>query len=242
MKNSPATEDTIAAIATPIGQAGIGIIRISGPRAGRIAEKIFLPKKSDHRPESHRLYLGYFIDPASGAKIDEVLMTLMRAPHTYTKEDVVEINAHSGYILLSRILEIIIGEGARLARPGEFTFRAFMNGRIDLTQAEAIVDLINARSLQGLQLATRQIKGEFKAQVELLRDRGLDALAHTEAAIDFPEDETDIFTKEDLSDRIEREIIQPIEMLIQAHARRKILIEPRRSHPPSPIRRRLAMA
>ena len=225
MQNNPANEDTITAIATPIGQAGIGIVRISGSRANRIAEKIFHPRKPIHRLESHRLYLGYFIDPASGATIDEVLISFMKAPHTYTREDVVEINAHSGYILLSRILEIIIREGARLAKPGEFTFRAFMNGRIDLTQAEATVDLINARSAQGLQLAAQQIKGELKVQVESLKDRGLDILAHLETAIDFPEDEADILTRDALSDRMEKELIEPIQMILQAHARRKIWIE-----------------
>ena len=139
-------DDTIAAIATPIGQAGIGIVRMSGSRAKEIVHKIFKPARTIDRFESHRLYLGHLVDPSSGHMIDEVLISFMRAPHSYTREDVVEINSHSGYLLLSKILQIIIHEGARLAKPGEFTFRAFINGRIDLTQAEAIVDLINSKS------------------------------------------------------------------------------------------------
>ena len=152
MLNASSHEDTIAAIATPIGRAGIGIVRISGSRAGEIAERIFRPKKGRMDFNSHSLTLGHLIDPASGGLIDEVLLSYMKSPHSYTREDVVEINAHSGYLLLSRVLQIVLNAGARLADPGEFTFRAFMNGRIDLTQAEAIVDLINSKSDKGAAL------------------------------------------------------------------------------------------
>ncbi|MBW2017054.1 MAG: tRNA uridine-5-carboxymethylaminomethyl(34) synthesis GTPase MnmE, partial [Deltaproteobacteria bacterium] len=157
--NGKPLDDTIAAVATPIGQAGIGIIRLSGPRALEIAKRIFIPRKKTQHLKSHRLYLGSLVDPRSGAMIDEVLLSYMKAPRSYTREDVVEINSHSGFLLLSRILEIVLQEGARPADPGEFTFRAFMNGRIDLTQAEAVVDLIHSQSQRGLQLASQQIAG-----------------------------------------------------------------------------------
>ncbi len=122
-------QDTIAAIATPIGQAGIGIIRVSGPLSLEIAGKIFRPKNPTPVFISHHLYLGHLLEPSSGNAIDEVLLSFMRGPHTYTQEDVLEINSHSGYALLSKILEILLREGARLATPGEFTLRAFLNGR-----------------------------------------------------------------------------------------------------------------
>ncbi|MBN2125610.1 MAG: tRNA uridine-5-carboxymethylaminomethyl(34) synthesis GTPase MnmE, partial [Deltaproteobacteria bacterium] len=162
----PNTRDTIAAIATPIGLAGIGIVRISGPRAEEIARRIFSPGTPGKSFQTHHLHLGNLVDPATGSQIDEVLLSIMKSPHSYTREDVVEINSHSGYLLLSRILRIVLSEGARLAVPGEFTFRAFMNGRIDLTQAEAIVDLINAQSQRGLELATRQIKGTLRGLIQ----------------------------------------------------------------------------
>lgn len=218
-------EDTITAIATPIGQAGIGIVRISGPRSRKIAEKIFRPKRPIQGLISHRLYLGHLYDPSSGSMIDEALLSFMEAPHSYTREDVVEINSHSGYLLLSRILQIILDQGARLARPGEFTLRAFVNGRIDLTQAEAVIDLINAKSDRGLVLASQQIHGSFKQQIELLRQNALDILAHAEVAIDFPEEETSIMSREEAADRIREEVINPIEASIATHARNRIWVD-----------------
>lgn len=218
--------DTIAAIATPIGQAGIGIIRISGPEASGIAQKIFRP----HRPapaalKNRRLCLGHILDPDSGALIDEVLLTRMRAPHSYTCEDVVEIQSHSGYLLLSRILRLVMDTGARLARPGEFTFRAYMNGRIDLTQAEALVDLINARSDRALQLASQQIRGDFKENVEHLRKKAVAILAQLEVAIDFPEEEDGEFQGEEIASRISGELVQPIDAIMAAHAQRRIWVD-----------------
>ncbi len=218
-------KDTIAAVATPIGQAGIGIVRLSGPRAGEIAEKIFRPKRPTKRLQSHRLYLGYLIDPSSGQMIDEVLLSFMKAPHSYTREDVAEINSHSGYLLLSTILQIVLSEGARLAKPGEFTFRAFINGRIDLTQAEAIVDLINSKSERGLQLASEQIRGEFRAEIEGLRKKVVEILAHTEVAIDFPEEEYGDISREEVAQWIKRDLVAPIEDIMAAHAQRKIWMD-----------------
>ncbi|MGD2124598.1 MAG: tRNA uridine-5-carboxymethylaminomethyl(34) synthesis GTPase MnmE [Desulfobacteraceae bacterium] len=218
-------EDTIAAIATPVGQAGIGIVRLSGSRALGIARKIFHPKRPVQSFLSHRLYLGYLTDPQSGLPVDEVLFSFMKAPHTYTREDVVEINTHSGHLLLAKILQIILNEGARLAKPGEFTFRAFMNGRIDLTQAEAIVDLINSQSERGLQLASQQIKGKFRSEMEGLRQEGLEILAHVEVAIDFPDEESGILPREETATRMETALIEPIEKIMAAHSQRKIWME-----------------
>lgn len=225
MAKNTSTEDTIAAIATPVGQAGIGIVRVSGSMALRIAEKVFHAGTPLNEFQSHRLYLGHLADPATGRMIDEVLLSVMKAPHSYTREDVVEINSHSGYLLLSRILQIILDQGARLAKPGEFTFRAYMNGRIDLTQAEAIVDLINSQSERGLELATQQIRGGLKTQIEALRQTVLDILAHMEAAIDFPEEESAILPKESTLERMEAELLRPVGRILAAHGQRKIWVD-----------------
>lgn len=225
MLNTSAHQDTIAAIATPLGQAGIGIIRISGPRAGEIAKKIFRPKKGLNKLDSHSLTLGHLIDPVSGALVDEVLLSFMKAPHSFTREDVVEINAHSGFILLSKILQMVLQEGVRPAEPGEFTFRAFINGRIDLTQAEAIVDLINARSERGIQLASQQVHGSFRDAIEELRQKTLEILAQVEVAIDFPEEEADSIPVEEMVNRMDRGVIEPIGKIISAHGQRKIWMD-----------------
>ncbi len=221
MKN----EDTIAAISTPMGQAGIGIIRISGPRSLAIAKRIFRPKRNIQSLESHRLYLGMILDPDKGEIVDEALLSYMQAPHTYTREDVVEINSHSGYLVLSKILEIVLSQGARPANPGEFTLRAFLNGRIDLTQAEAVVDLINARSERGLYLASQQLKGRFKEEIGDLKDRIGDILAQLEVAIDFPDEDDAIISRHALSEQMEKDIIPSIEDLIRMHRQKRIWIE-----------------
>jgi len=218
-------EDTIAAISTPIGQAGIGIIRISGPLSFDIAKKIFRPKRNISSFETHRLYLGTILDPETGEIVDEVLLSYMEAPHTYTREDVVEINSHSGYLVLSKILEIVLSQGARLAKPGEFTLRAFLNGRIDLTQAEAIVDLINAQSERGLYLASHQLKGRFKQEIEHLKDEIKEILAHLEVAIDFPDEEDAIINRQDLAEHMEKKVIPSIEAIIRMHKQKRIWID-----------------
>ena len=216
----PPTEDTIAAIATPVGQAGIGIIRMSGPESLEIARKVFKPKVPQSSLKSHRLVMGYVCDPESGNIIDEVLLSHMAAPNSYTREDVVEINSHSGYTLLFKILAILTKLGARVAEPGEFTKRAFLNGRIDLSQAEAVVDLMNARSERGLHLAARQIQGSIKKDIDVLREKAIHILANAEAAIDFPEDDLEHLFRDEGSQFIEQNLIQPIHTLIQAHAGR----------------------
>jgi len=214
------TEDTIAAIATPIGQAGIGIIRISGPGSLEIAKIVFTPKTEQALFKSHRLYMGYICDPESKHIIDEVLVSFMAAPNSYTREDVFEINSHSGYTLLSGIMAILMNLGARMAEPGEFAKRAFLNGRIDLTQAEAVVDLMNAQSERGLLLAARQIRGSVKTETETLREKAIHILANAEAAIDFPEDDVEHLFREEGTEFIEKNLIQPIHILIKAHADR----------------------
>ena len=153
-------QDTIAAIATPIGAGGIGIIRISGPDAVKVASALFRSAAFDPRaPQSHRLYYGTIVDPQDGSSIDEVLLTCMLAPRSYTREDVVEINCHSGLTVLRKILELVIQSGARPAEPGEFTKRAFLNGRIDLAQAEAVIDIIEAKTEASLKIASSQLQG-----------------------------------------------------------------------------------
>lgn len=218
-------EDTIAAVATPVGQAGIGIVRMSGPGSRKILDRIFRPRNPVNDMESHRLYLGHLMDPALGAPIDEVLVSYMAAPHSYTREDVVEINSHSGHLLLGQILKILVHEGARPAKPGEFTFRAFMNGRVDLTQAEAVMDLINAQSARGLQLASNQIRGRLHSEIERLRQHAVDILAQLEVAIDFPEEEYGRLHREETALRVQMDLIDPVSRILSGHEERKVWME-----------------
>lgn len=220
-----APTDTIAALSTPPGQAGIGIIRISGPLALVIAQRIFRPRHPISTWLSHRLYLGSILDPVTGNLVDEVLVSTMHAPHSYTREDVVEINAHSGYALMGRILDIVLDSGARQAKPGEFTFRAFVNGRIDLTQAEAIMDLIQARSERGVELASRQLRGSLKRRIHEVREALLTILAHTEVAIDYPEEGYGLVPGEEASTRVRAEILDPLEEICADHGRNRIWVE-----------------
>ena len=184
--------DTIAAIATPHGESGIGIVRISGPLAEKVATRLFRPKKGAARLKSHHLYYGEIVDPESGKPLDEVLLTLMRKPKTYTREDVVEINCHGGYLVLRRVLEAVLGQGVRLAQPGEFTKRAFLNGRIDLSQAEAVIDVIRAKTAKSLKMANQQLRGNLSHEIEALRARVVRSLALVEALIDFPDEEIEL--------------------------------------------------
>jgi tRNA modification GTPase len=225
MSLDASNSDTIAAVATPAGQAGIGIVRMSGPEARKIADKIFRPRNPVDSFQSHRLYLGNLIDPASGTALDEVLVSHMAAPHTYTREDVVEINSHSGPLLLEQILKLLLREGARLAKPGEFTFRAFMNGRMDLTQAEAIIDLINAQSERGLKLATNQIQGLLRSEIERVRQKAIDLLAQIEVAIDFPEEEISPFHRGETAGRVQKDLLDPVSRILARHGERKLWLE-----------------
>ncbi len=185
------TEDTIAAISTPLGEGGIGIVRLSGPDAVAIAARLFSPSRGrgfDER-EPRRLIHGFVTDPDTGRRIDEVLAVVMRAPGTYTREDMAEIHCHGGMLPLRKTLELVMKQGARLAEPGEFTKRAFLNGRIDLSQAEAIMDLIRAKTEAAQRIALGQLSGGLSERITGLRDRAAALCAQIEAHIDFPEDE-----------------------------------------------------
>ena len=184
-------EDTIAAISTPFGESGIGIVRMSGPLAEPIAKKLFKPKKDQPCFISHHFHYGEIIDPPNGRPIDEVLIVLMKSPKTYTREDMVEIHCHGGYLILQRVLELVLKQGARMAEPGEFTKRAFLNGRIDLTQAEAVIDLITAKTMDSLEIANQQLRGVLYREMTSLKEDLVEQLALIEAHIDFPEEEID---------------------------------------------------
>lgn len=194
-------EDTIAAISTPMGEGGIGIVRLSGRSSLPIAEKIFIcpGEKPFQDAESHKLIYGHVHDPVTGRTVDEVLVTVMRAPRSYTREDVVEINCHGGMLPLRKTLELVLAQGARLAEPGEFTRRAFINGRIDLSQAEAVLDLIRSRTDESRKIAMEQLQGGLSEEITALRDRLTDICANIEAYIDFPEDEIETASKRELS-------------------------------------------
>lgn len=183
------TDDTIAAISTPPGEGGVGIVRLSGPDAVAIAARLFRSARGKTLGEgTQRVYHGHLHAP-DGHVLDEVLVHLMRAPHSFTRQDVVEINAHGGAGPLNAVLEAVLEQGARLAGPGEFTFRAFIHGRLDLVQAEAVIDLIRARTHAGLQAANAAAQGALSKALGALGDRLRHALAHIEAAVDFPEED-----------------------------------------------------
>jgi tRNA modification GTPase len=198
-------EDTIAAVATPPGEGGIAIIRISGPEAERIARKIF----SRHRGNgdqlgSHKLYHGTISDPQTRRVFDEVLLAVMRKPHSYTGEEVVEIHCHGGAFLVRQVLGLILAQGARHAEPGEFTKRAFLNGRLDLAQAEGVLDLIRARTDKGVELALGQATGELSKWVDRLREELLAISVQIEASIDFSEEDIELLQRRALVAKIER--------------------------------------
>ena len=196
------TEDTIAAISTPPGHSGIGIVRMSGRGSINIAEKIFVSGKKKLLTEipSHKLTFGHIID-SDNKIMDEVLISVMRAPNTYTREDVVEINSHGGPVPLRRILELVLENGARLAEPGEFTQRAFLNGRLDLTQAEAVIDIINSLTEQSQTAAVEQLRGSLSKLFESIKEKLLDLTALVEANIDFPDEDIDLPSIEHLKKR-----------------------------------------
>ncbi len=183
--------DTIAAIATPFGSGGIGIVRVSGPESSAIASIVFrsLGNQAGGGLESHRLFYGSFVDPVTGAILDEGMCVLMKAPRSYTREDVVEFHCHGSMLVVRRLLELILRAGARLATPGEFTKRAFLNGRIDLSQAEAVADIITSKTDRGLALAQSQRSGALARIMAEIQSDMRTALALIEAYVDFPEDE-----------------------------------------------------
>lgn len=204
-------EDTICAIATPVGEGGIGIVRISGPQALTIADRIVRLRTavSLHSLSSHTIHLADIVwgrpetqDETSSLnlqdRIDEALVLLMRAPRTFTGEDVVEIHAHGNALVLSRICEACVHAGCRLAEPGEFTKRAFLNDKIDLSQAEAVLDTIRATSSQSLAAAQRQLRGDLRVQIDRLRSRLISLLSHLEAGIDFVEEDIEFVGRDEM--------------------------------------------
>lgn len=195
-------DDTIVAISTPLGEGGIGIVRFSGKDSLQITEKLFSSPKNRSLSDSksHRVVYGFIKDPSSGEKIDEVLVTIMRSPYSYTREDVVEINCHAGMVTLRKTLELVLNHGARLAEPGEFTRRAFINGRIDLSQAEAVLDLIRSRTDESRRIAIEQLQGGLSQKMTALRDRLTELCAAVEAYIDFPEDEIETASAQSMSE------------------------------------------
>lgn len=236
MKNSGGPEDTISAVATPSGEGGIGIIRISGPDTLSIASRfvsirVGIPLS---KMESHRLYLADIIDVAAvpppqalaspQTPIDEALVVYMKGPHSYTAEDVIEIHAHGSQAVLARISEISLQAGCRLATPGEFTKRAFLNGRLDLSQAEGVLDTIRATSEQSLAVAQRHLRGELKRAVDKLRARLLATLAHLEAGIDFVEEDIEFVGREELR-KVLSETAEVIEAALNSARTGRVLRE-----------------
>ncbi len=197
--------DTIAAISTPLGQGGIVVVRISGTDATGIADRIF-DSAGGSKPSSFASYTlrrGYIKAPKTEEIIDEVLLTVMRAPKTYTAEDVVEINCHGGTMPSKRVLEVCLDEGARLAEPGEFTKRAFLNGRIDLSQAEAVLDIIRSETEASRKIALSQMRGEFSARIRVLRDSMIGILSSIELAIDFSDEDVEFAKTKEIIKRVE---------------------------------------
>jgi tRNA modification GTPase len=178
-------DDTIAAISTPPGRGGIGVVRLSGPRAVEIAGSIFRPAVLT----PNRAQLGHLLDPASGEPIDEIVLTFFKAPHSYTGEDVVELSCHGSPLVLSRALDLVTSRGGRIAEPGEFTFRAFFNRRIDLSQAQAVRDLINAQTRFQARVATRQMEGALSERLSPLKQSLIETIVHLESSIEFVEDD-----------------------------------------------------
>ena len=188
-------KDTIAAISTPAGVGAIGIVRISGPKSGEIGRLLFKPRSPDCRFESYHLYHGDILSPRTGNLLDEVLLVFMKGPRTFTGEDAVEIHCHGGPVILQRVLETVLEAGARPAEPGEFTRRAFLNNRLDLSQAEAICDIIMAKTEGGLERSLYQLKGALSGKIREIREAILQVLVPLEASIDFTEEELDTPTE-----------------------------------------------
>ena len=216
-------KDTIAAISTPLGEGGIGIVRISGAAAEGIAWKIFTRIPSGGL-QSHRFYYGELIDPDTGDVVDEILLVLMQAPRSYTCEDVLEIHCHGGYLIVQRVLQLVLAAGARLAEPGEFTKRAFLNGRIDLLQAEAVIELIRGKTEAALALAQHQREGILSNRIAAVKAGIVTSLAFIEAYLDFPEEDIDIPAFREIETAV-RTSLALIEELLRGFQQGKVLRE-----------------
>ncbi|PIE32147.1 tRNA uridine-5-carboxymethylaminomethyl(34) synthesis GTPase MnmE [candidate division KSB3 bacterium] len=211
-------EDTIAAISTPPGEGGIGIVRISGKDALNIAQTLFVgSRRQDLRSvPGYSLHHGLLLDPDSHSVLDECLVSVMRAPHSYTREDVIEVNCHGGRLSVRHVLEAVLRCGARLATAGEFTKRAFLNGRLDLAQAESVIDIIQAKTDAGLQLAVQQLHGKLSTRVELLRQTLQQLLALVEASIDFSDEDIELISHDRISSELQSALAAITELLAGA--------------------------
>lgn len=218
------SEDTIVAIATPLGVGGVGIVRLSGPQAVAIADGFFRPARGGALAQAPTHHLRYGWVEREGHPVDEVLAVAMRAPHSYTCEDVVEVHCHGGTLVLRTVLELATGAGARLAQPGEFTQRAFLNGRLDLTQAEAVGDLVRSRSALGLQVSANQLRGRLHDEILALRDAVQHAAALVAAGIDFPEEDVVFAHREDIAGRL-RGVQARLATLLERAAQGRLLRE-----------------
>ncbi len=206
---------TIAAISTPPGTGGIGIIRMSGDQALVVLKQIFQPLDQHCGYLSHQLYYGFIVNPGNGQKLDEVLAVYMQSPRTYTREDVVEIHCHGSYLVLQNVLQLILSRGVLLAQPGEFTKRAFLNGRIDLTQAEAVIDILSARTRKGVDLAQEQLSGALYNQIDAIRKSLITMRAVVEVAIDFPDEDIDIVDHTAMLKQLKEDVTLPIKRLLE---------------------------
>ncbi|MGE5472765.1 MAG: tRNA uridine-5-carboxymethylaminomethyl(34) synthesis GTPase MnmE [Ignavibacteriales bacterium] len=225
MKANITFEDTIAAISTPFGNGGISIIRISGEKAFKIINKIFKPIKENlSEIKSYTIKYGHIVNPFKNEAIDEVLVSFFVKPNTYTREDIVEVNCHGGMVIAREVMEMVINCGARLAEPGEFTMRAFLNGRVDLSQAEAVIDLINSKTTTARKASLKQLEGKLSGKIKDIRSGLIDIITDIEAAIDYPEYDIEEISRKNMSDRLELSI-KEIEKLSKTYFQGKILRE-----------------
>ena len=217
-------DDTIAAIATAPGIGGIGIIRVSGPEACNVVNRIFHSKQSVPLGErqTRTIHYGHIIHPKTDKILDEVIVVLMKGPHSYTAEDVVEIQCHGGFVSVREILKVLLSEGVRQAEEGEFTKRAFLNGRIDLTQAEAIIDIIDAKTEQSLEVAVNQLDGTLSKYIRALRDELIAMIAHLEVTIDYPEEDIEEVSAQEVRTGLEP-ILEKMDTLLATAQRGKLL-------------------
>ena len=211
-------DDTIAAISTPAGEGGIGIVRLSGKDAIEIADRLFHSSKGKtlFDSASHKIIYGFIKDPSTGETVDEVLVSIMRSPNTYTREDIVEINCHGGMSPLRNVLELAVKHGARLAEPGEFTKRAFLNGRLDLSEAEAVLDLIRAKTDESRRIALEQLRGRLSEKILNLREQITKICVFIEAYIDFPEEDIELASKNDIIESAAA-ILKELESLLKSY-------------------------
>ncbi|WP_044340274.1 tRNA uridine-5-carboxymethylaminomethyl(34) synthesis GTPase MnmE [Rossellomorea aquimaris] len=219
--------DTIAAISTPMGEGAIAIVRLSGDQAFDIGDKVFKGMKGSSMKEfaSHTIHYGHIIDPDTDQVVEEVMVSVMRGPKTFTREDIIEINCHGGLVSVNKVLQLVLKNGARLAEPGEFTKRAFLNGRIDLSQAEAVMDLIRAKTDRAMNVALNQMEGRLSNLIRKLRQEILETLAHVEVNIDYPEyDDVEEMTHNVLLEK-SRHVRDEIDRLVRTSEQGKILRE-----------------